>query len=145
MSIGRWRVVSLIGLAAASACQLVAGIEDLPTSTLGDGGEATDLDGARANEGGVEGTPGADAANDGAPRADAGTAADGASCRAQPKTCGPMASTDCCESPLVPGGTFKRSYDGVGYTDVSKVATVSDFRLDMFEVTVGRFRRFVEA
>jgi formylglycine-generating enzyme required for sulfatase activity len=43
------------------------------------------------------------------------------------------------------GGTFYRSYDGVTYTDKSYPATVSDFRLDRFEITVGRFRRFVAA
>ncbi|MBI4701944.1 MAG: SUMF1/EgtB/PvdO family nonheme iron enzyme [Deltaproteobacteria bacterium] len=49
------------------------------------------------------------------------------------------------ESPLVPGGTYFRSYDGVDYQDKSFPATVSDFRLDTYEVTVGRFRAFVEA
>jgi len=46
---------------------------------------------------------------------------------------------------LVPGGSFYRSYDGVGFTDDSNPATVSDFQLDEFEVTVGRFRAFVES
>jgi formylglycine-generating enzyme required for sulfatase activity len=54
---------------------------------------------------------------------------------------------DCCASNVVPGGTFSRSYDGVssGYTDASYTATVSELRLDVYEVTVGRFRAFVEA
>ena len=60
-------------------------------------------------------------------------------------TCGPGGDEDCCSSPLVTGGTFYRSYDAVGYTDRSYPATVSDFRLDRFEVTVGRFRAFVAA
>ena len=61
--------------------------------------------------------------------------------------CGPAGNDDCCASPLVPGGTFSRSYDGVttGYTDPQYKATVSDFRLDKYEVTVGRFRQFVNA
>jgi formylglycine-generating enzyme required for sulfatase activity len=53
---------------------------------------------------------------------------------------------------LVTGGTFSRSYDGVSTTchganclDPQYVATVSDFRLDKYEVTVGRFRKFVDA
>jgi formylglycine-generating enzyme required for sulfatase activity len=46
---------------------------------------------------------------------------------------------------LVPGGTFYRSYDGVDYTDKSYPATVSDFYLDKYEITVGRFRVFVNA
>jgi formylglycine-generating enzyme required for sulfatase activity len=42
---------------------------------------------------------------------------------------------------------FLRFYDGVsmGLMDKSFPATVSSFRLDTFEVTVGRFRAFVEA
>jgi formylglycine-generating enzyme len=53
----------------------------------------------------------------------------------------------CCTSLLVPGGTFKRGYDAVttGYTDPQFTATVSDLRLDKYEVTVGRFRNFVAA
>jgi formylglycine-generating enzyme required for sulfatase activity len=45
----------------------------------------------------------------------------------------------------VPGGTFYRSYDGVtsGYMSQAYPATVSDFRLDRYEVTVARFRAFV--
>jgi formylglycine-generating enzyme required for sulfatase activity len=46
---------------------------------------------------------------------------------------------------LVPGGTFYRSYDGVDFTDMSYPATVDDFYLDKYEITVGRFRRFVNA
>jgi formylglycine-generating enzyme required for sulfatase activity len=46
---------------------------------------------------------------------------------------------------LVQGGTFYRSYDGVDFTDKSYPATVSDFYLDKYETTVGRFRAFVNA
>src|SRR5262245_8417713 len=53
--------------------------------------------------------------------------------------CGPAASQECCESPRVPGGTFARA------PDASAPASVSPFRLDRFEVTVGRFRAFVSA
>jgi formylglycine-generating enzyme required for sulfatase activity len=45
----------------------------------------------------------------------------------------------------VPGGSFLRSYDGDVYAEKTYPATVSDFRLDRFEVTVGRFRPFVDA
>ncbi|WP_394828306.1 formylglycine-generating enzyme family protein [Pendulispora albinea] len=56
---------------------------------------------------------------------------------AVPKRCN---GTDCCASGLVAGG-------GPFYRDGAPQypATVSDFRLDIFEVTVGRFRVFVEA
>jgi formylglycine-generating enzyme required for sulfatase activity len=50
----------------------------------------------------------------------------------------------------VPGGSFYRSYDGVtvippyiDYTSKAYPATVSDFRLDKYEVTVRQFRKFV--
>ncbi len=60
----------------------------------------------------------------------------------------------CCTSLEVPGGTFYRTYntgsslteppDG-GWPDLADPATVSGFRLDKYDVTVGRFRRFVTA
>jgi formylglycine-generating enzyme len=62
--------------------------------------------------------------------------------------CGPTGNDDCCNSPEVPGGTFYRSYDLVGDADSGNMifpATVSSFRLDKYEVTVSRFRAFVEA
>jgi formylglycine-generating enzyme required for sulfatase activity len=46
---------------------------------------------------------------------------------------------------LVQGGVFYRSYDDVDFTDMSYPATVSDFYLDKYETTVGRFRAFVNA
>ena len=67
------------------------------------------------------------------------------SCSGLAATCGPSATDDCCRSLLVPGGTFYRSYDGVDFTDKSYPATVSDFYLDKYEITVGRFRVFVTA
>ena len=47
----------------------------------------------------------------------------------------------------MPGGTFYRSYDGVssGWTSMAYPATVSSFRLDKYDITVGRFRQFVAA
>jgi formylglycine-generating enzyme len=50
-----------------------------------------------------------------------------------------------CPSPAVSGGTYDRSFDGIGYTDDTNPATVSSFQLDRYEVTVGRFRPFVAA
>jgi formylglycine-generating enzyme required for sulfatase activity len=43
----------------------------------------------------------------------------------------------------VPGGTFYRSYDNVTYTSMTYPATVDAFYLDKYEITVGRFRQFV--
>lgn len=74
-----------------------------------------------------------------------------------PATCGPMGTTNCCASSVVPGnavgatleGTpFFRSYDVANDTSFKSMnypATVSDFRLDTYEVTLGRFREFVNA
>lgn len=53
--------------------------------------------------------------------------------------CGLDSKTDCCASLLVPGGSYNR------LNDPQWPATVSPFYLDQFEITVGRFRRFVEA
>ena len=66
-------------------------------------------------------------------------------CRGLPPTCGPGGDEDCCQSAPVAGGAFHRSYDAVGFTDMGYPATVSSFVLDKYEVTVGRFRAFVEA
>ena len=63
-------------------------------------------------------------------------------------SCGPAGTSPCCGSQLVPGGMFYRSYDkgtdGM-YPSLANPATVSDFRLDTYVVTVGRFRQFVDA
>ena len=60
---------------------------------------------------------------------------------------GGAGTSDCCSSFAVSGGTFYRGYDGVSPGDTSQAfpATVSSFRLDAYEATVGRFRNFVTA
>jgi len=63
-----------------------------------------------------------------------------ASCTDLAATCGPRGDEICCANSLVTGGKYERIELG---TDQSYPATVSDFRLDRFEVTVGRFRRFL--
>jgi formylglycine-generating enzyme required for sulfatase activity len=121
----------LFGLAvavAALSCDSVLGIQQYGPGLQGDG-EA----------------PAADASSD---RSDTGT--DATSCArggAGMTSCGPggNGNASCCNSPEVPGGTFDRSYDAVTYTDSSNPATVHTFRLDQFEITVGRFRQFVTA
>lgn len=70
------------------------------------------------------------------------------SCVGLAATCGPNADEDCCSTATpIPGGSFYRSYDVASdgmYPSMSYPATVSPFVLDRFEVTVGRFRKFVE-
>ena len=60
-------------------------------------------------------------------------------CSGLAATCGPSGNENCCSSIAVSGGTFNRS------NNVSYPATVSNFVLDKYEVTVGRFRAFVDA
>lgn len=67
----------------------------------------------------------------------AGVCSDPPSCKGLQKNCGPTNNpSSCCDSPIVPGGTFNRK------NDVALPATVSAFRLDKFETTVGRFRKY---
>lgn len=68
------------------------------------------------------------------------------SCMGLATTCGPGMNESCCRAEAVPGGTFYRSYDGTtAYPDMGSPATVSPYVLDVYEVTVGRFRSFVNA
>jgi formylglycine-generating enzyme required for sulfatase activity len=86
------------------------------------------------------GTTGSGGSNGGA----SGSGGLPASCAGLTATCGPS-SESCCKSLLVPGGTYYRSYDEVDFRDNSYPATVADFYLDKYEITVGRFRQFVNA
>jgi formylglycine-generating enzyme required for sulfatase activity len=54
------------------------------------------------------------------------------------------AGDSCCTSLEVPGGTYARAYNGSADGGPNP-ATVSGFRLDKYLVTVGRYRRFVNA
>ena len=53
----------------------------------------------------------------------------------------------CCTSLGVTGGTYFRTYrnNGSGPTGQNDPATVSDYRLDKYLVTVGRYRQFASA
>jgi sulfatase modifying factor 1 len=83
-------------------------------------------------------------------------AMDGGGSAATPPSCAPggLGMTDCgaghescCVSLAVTGGTYDRTYrnSGSGPTGKADPATLSDFRLDKYLVTVGRFRQFVAA
>ncbi len=50
--------------------------------------------------------------------------------------CGSGGTDDCCASPIVVGGTFYRD-NNAAYS-----ASVSNFRLDKYPITAGRFRAF---
>ncbi|KYF71586.1 hypothetical protein BE11_26820 [Sorangium cellulosum] len=58
-------------------------------------------------------------------------------CEQVAPTCGPALDESCCAAEEVVGGTFNR------LNNAAYPATVADFHLDRFEVTVGRFRQFV--
>lgn len=53
--------------------------------------------------------------------------------------CGPDGKENCCAEAEILGGKFNR------LNDPQFPATIADFHLDRFEVTVGRFRQFVAA
>jgi hypothetical protein len=133
-----------------------------PLARNADGGSdaAIDGDGATAGDAAVNGDAavGSDGATDGDAAVDGGAAmcTDGfkqcngkcipasaccgpCSCDGLPNTCGPNRDENCCATVLVTGGTFNRD------NDPTFPATVGDFHLDRFEITVGRFVRFVAA
>jgi sulfatase modifying factor 1 len=60
--------------------------------------------------------------------------------------CG-ASSESCCVSLPVGGGPFNRTYTnaGQGASGQADPASVSTFRLDKYEVTVGRYRQFITA
>lgn len=74
-----------------------------------------------------------------APSCDDGECKVPRSCVGLPENCGPLENESCCTVTELPGGTYNRSNDPMF------PATVSAFQLDRFEITVGRFRKFVEA
>jgi formylglycine-generating enzyme required for sulfatase activity len=98
--------------------------------------------------GGVTGSGGA-ATDAGGAVSDGGSAPTGPSCAPGGlgmTDCGP-GSESCCTSLTVAGGTYFRTYhnNGSGPTGENDSATVSDFRLDKYLVTVGRYRQFAAA
>jgi formylglycine-generating enzyme len=154
-------------LVSLSGCGELLGIQELPggdaaVDSTTDVAVSGDSSAADANDGGQldahdsgtleasDGGPGPEGGGDSGSGGgtDAGCAGTtGCSCNPGGPgmtDCGPNKES-CCTSLLVDGGTFLRSYDGVTFTDAGSPATVSAFRLDKYEVTVGRFRQFVEA
>lgn len=108
---------------------------------------------AATADGGTGGNP-EDVSGEESSGEDAGTGCTGSDCAEATScavsapgtfTCGENGDESCCESLLVPGGTYSRSYtnNGNGASGLNDPATISDFRLDKYELTVGRFRQFV--
>ena len=68
------------------------------------------------------------------------------SCTGAQNECGLGLSQFCCDAPAVPCGGFLRDFDDAEFSErTGREATLSDFRLDAYEVTVGRFRAFIDA
>lgn len=123
---------STSGLGAASG--LAGAGQGTGGAAGGSGG--TDASGGAASEAGAPGDP-SDAGPDAAP----GGEPLPASCRDTNPQCGPAtARASCCESLPVTGGLFDLQSEAIGTT---VPVTVSSFRLDRFEVTIGRMREFI--
>lgn len=133
--------LSLAAFAGGAGCQLLA---DLEVKELSVGAGAPDSGGADP-----DGSPDLDV--------DGGSDGGGPTPIAPKPGCTegrPGATTDCggkrdcCEARSVAAGTFyirTGTIDDDGPDDVSRPAQLSAFTMDVFEVTVGRFRAFVEA
>jgi sulfatase modifying factor 1 len=129
-------VIAVLVVASASIGMEACSSSDSDAApATGDGGMPVDPDGATTDPDAAraDGATGPDGGQD----ANSPESGPGASCGTLGATCG--GAKDCCASNVVPGGTFNRSDDG------AFPATVSDFKLDVFEVTVGRFRTFVNS
>ncbi len=132
--------------ATVVGCQLIGGIEQIRATGDPEGGsDGTADDGSQdalASDV-LQDASTQDASGDGRDGDGAETGASGPvpSCVGLAATCG--GTKDCCASNLVTGTAgavpFYRS------NDPSYPATVNDFKLDVYEVTVGRFRAFVDA
>lgn len=140
--------------ASVAALAIVACGADSPGASTGDGSTAG-MGGTAVTGGSAGGPPGgtggtaSGGTGDTASGGTGGTASGGSggelqggatnapSCAGLAADCGPNADDDCCRSILLPGGTtLNRGQSS---------ATVSAFRLDKYEVTVGRLRKFVDA
>jgi formylglycine-generating enzyme len=112
-------------------------------STGGAGGTADASTGGAGPDGGVVDSGVPDAGGCPPWFTDAGTSVGAASCTSGApgagNNCGYQGLDDCCASVATPCGAFNRSNNAL------YPASVSSFRLDKYEVTVGRFRKFVEA
>lgn len=102
------------------------------------------LGGSGAGLAGAAGASQADAGEDAGAAADAAgqpRGGDSPSCRSVAERCGPNEDS-CCVAPVVAGGAVSLPFDIAGEVRVD--ANLPSFRLDKYEVTIGRFRRFID-
>jgi formylglycine-generating enzyme required for sulfatase activity len=95
--------------------------------------------GGGATGGGDAGSGGSVGGNGGMPPLEPTSCAGPPSGRDGIDDCGPTGDESCCASIAVPGGTYDRRHSD------QFPASVSAFRFDRYEVTIGRFRTFVSA
>jgi sulfatase modifying factor 1 len=137
-----------VGLMLVACGRVSLGSLEILEGSAGTGG----VSGSGSGQGADAGLPGIGGSGAGSPGTpDAGELGDAEppfgpeppSCLAEPR-CG-LDDYSCCEAPRVPGGTFNLAVAGAvdaGATSATVPATVSSYRLDRFEVTVGRARQF---
>ncbi len=147
-------LVMLVGCGAAFSDAADGGdsgsAEGAVDGSSSDGNEAA-LDDSSSEGGSSSGSDSGPDSSDSGPDGD--SAADSGSL---PPSCAPHGagmtncganSENCCTSLEVDGGTYYRTYtnSGGGAAGEADQATVSNFQLDKYSVTVGRFRQFVAA
>ena len=120
----------LAAAATTTSCAVIIGLNQdyQETSSASGSGGATSSSGAMGGNSG---------SNSGASSGSGVLAMPG--CTGLLASCGPNGKEDCCATSQVAGGMFNRD------NNMMYPATISSFKLDRFEVTVGRFRRFAEA
>lgn len=131
VKVGCWAALVSCCAACATDPSATSDAGGLSDSAVADGSNPTDAASVDGSDGSIEG--GSDAActvpDAGAPPSCAGSGPGLSDCP----------GGDCCASIAIPGGTFARNNDS------KTSATLSGFRLDRYEITVGRFRKFVAA
>jgi formylglycine-generating enzyme len=151
-NLSRWLVLTASWLSAACARNSSSNESEIGIGSGGNtdtGGSSTMTGATNAGTSSSSGTPSSSGGSN--MGGTAGTAASSTppSCKASGlgrTDCGPTEES-CCTSIQVPGGTYYRTYtnDGSGVKATADPATVSDFRLDKYLVTVGRYRMFLAA
>jgi formylglycine-generating enzyme len=127
-----WKLLdSLLGIVAAGLLGACGG----EVATAHGASDGATGGAAGGPSGGAGTTSAAGAATSAGAASVGGCAPDGPSCDGVLECNG----ESCGTSILVPGGTYDRG------GDPAQLATVSDYCLDRYEVTVGRYRRFLDA
>jgi sulfatase modifying factor 1 len=127
-----WAVLGLLAVTTAG-CGVIIGLDQ----DYREGSAVTGSGGSGSGSGNA--TTGGSGSSGSSSSAGGASPTDMPSCRGLEPKCGPEQNEDCCTTLPMPAGDFHRD----GIPDFP--ATVSSFFLDRFEVTVGRFRKFVEA